>query len=174
MGMVLQKHELFKACANMGWEGDVRLLWRAFDRDDSGYISIEELDAKSAEVIAHFHKFVREKFGSATDAFRGLDKFNQKKLRQAEFINSVKSFGFAHNAKSLFQALDSEGNGRIVDEDMLFLDRWKPPAFLTSPANSQAAEDVKALMLKIYKNYLKAWRHCLDVDSSNRVNWEEF
>merc|ERR1719161_1490467 len=30
------------------------------------------------------------------------------------------------------------------------------------------------LLVRKYKNYLKAWRRALDRDSSNRVNWHEF
>jgi len=172
--MVLQKNDLFKAVASIGWLGDVRLLWQAFDKDDSGTVSIEELDVHGAEILAHFHKFVKDQFGSASSAFRQLDKFNTRKLRQPEFAAAVKSHGFRHPAKSLFHGLDLQGNRTIVEEDLLFLDRWKPPAFLVAMPNFQAAEDMKQTLLKTCKNYLKAWRHVLDLDSSNRCNWEEF
>jgi len=172
--MVLQKNHLFKACSNIGWQGDVRLLYQAFDKDDSGYISIEELDAKSAELLAHFHVFVEEKFGSASEAFRAIDKFKTKKVRQPEFVNAVRSFGFTYPAKLLFHGLDLGGTKSIVEEDLLFLDKWRPPAFLVAPPNPQAAEEVKALLLKTHKNHLKAWRHILDVDASNHCNYDEF
>eukprot|EP00440_Ansanella_granifera_P005518 gb/GFBE01005995.1/.p1 GENE.gb/GFBE01005995.1/~~gb/GFBE01005995.1/.p1 ORF type:complete len:755 (+),score=188.70 gb/GFBE01005995.1/:1-2265(+) len=172
--MVLQRNVLFKACANIGWHGDVRLLFKAFDKDDSGYISIEELDAHAAEILARFREFIESQFGNATAAFHALDRFNQKKLKQPEFLSALKSFGFQHPAKVIFQGLDHRGAKYLVVDDLLFLDRWKPPAFLTRPANPQAMEDMKAALIKKYKNYLKAWRHCLDVDSSNRCTYDEF
>lgn len=172
--MVLQRNLLFKACSNMGWNGDVRTLYKGFDKDDSGYISIEELDMRSAEILAHFRVFTEQKFGSASATFRALDKFNQKKLREQEFVSALKSFGFKHSAKVIFHGLDHRGFKALVEEDLAFLDRWKPRAFLTSTANSQALEDLKALLLKEKKTYLKAWRHLLDVDSSNRCNYDEF
>eukprot|EP00933_Yihiella_yeosuensis_P055633 TRINITY_DN5447_c0_g1_i4.p1 TRINITY_DN5447_c0_g1~~TRINITY_DN5447_c0_g1_i4.p1 ORF type:complete len:774 (+),score=163.57 TRINITY_DN5447_c0_g1_i4:112-2433(+) len=172
--MVLQRSVLFKACTNIGWPGDVRLLYRAFDKDDSGYVSIEELDAKAAELLAHFREFMGEKFGSASATFKALDKFNQNKLKQPEFVNALKSFGFKPSGKALFQGLDHRGLKALVEEDFLFLDRWKPPAYLTRAANLQAMEDLKACLIKEYKNYLKAWRHLLDLDSSNRCNYDEF
>jgi len=172
--MLLQKTDLFKACARMGWPGDVRLLWRALDPDDSGAISIEELDVKSAETIALFHRFVDQHFGTTSVAFRAFDRSNTKKLRQGEFLSALKSYGFTEPTKSLFQALDFEGNGYIVEEDLFFLDRWRPPAFLVAAPNPQAAEEVKALLLANFRSYLRAWRQCLDVDSSNRVYWNEF
>lgn len=172
--MVLQRNVLFKACANLGWHGDVRLLYKALDKDDSGYISIEELDAHAAELLAHFHEFAENNFGNASATFEALDRFNQKKLKLPEFCAALKSFGFQHPAKAIFQGLDYQNTKGLNEEDLLFLDRWKPPAFLTRPANPQAMEDFKQLLIKTYKNFLKAWRHLLDADSSNRCNYDEF
>lgn len=172
--MVLHRNLLFKACSNMGWTGDVRSLYKGFDKDDSGYISIEELDMRSAEILAHFRVFTEQKFGNASATFRALDKFNQKKLREQEFISALKSLGFKHSGKIIFHGLDHRGFKALVEEDLAFLDRWKPRVFLTATANSQVLDDLKALLLKEKKTYLKAWRHLLDVDSSNRCNYDEF
>eukprot|EP00929_Paragymnodinium_shiwhaense_P002017 TRINITY_DN102213_c0_g1_i1.p1 TRINITY_DN102213_c0_g1~~TRINITY_DN102213_c0_g1_i1.p1 ORF type:complete len:819 (-),score=226.76 TRINITY_DN102213_c0_g1_i1:187-2562(-) len=172
--MVLQRNDVFKAIAAIGWEGDVRALWAAFDRDDSGYVSIEELDAKSAGTLAHFHNFVSEKFGDAAAAFRAFDKYNRRKISQPEFVTAVKAHGFKHPAKQLFYSFNVVLPSAATEDDFLFLDKWKPPAFLTAHPNPQAAEEVKVLLLKTYRNYLKAWRQALDVDNSNRCNWDEF
>lgn len=172
--MVLQKHDLFKACSNMGWAGDVRLLHRAFDKDGSGAVAIEELDPHGAELLAHFHAFVEQRFGNATAAFRALDRFNTRKLRQPEFLSSLKACGFQHPGKNVYLSLDVQGTGGIMVEDMLFLDKWKPPSFLTSQPNQQAADELKAALLRHSKNYLKAWRHVLDVDASNCCSFGEF
>lgn len=169
--MVIQRNVLFRACSNLGWLGDVRLLCKSFDKD---HISIEELDARSAELLAHFHEFTTYIFGDASTVFKALDTYNQKKLKQTEFCAALKSFGFQHSAKAIFQGLDYQGNKALNEEDLLFLDRWKPPAFLTRPANPQAMEDFKQLLVQTYKNFLKSWRHLLDTDSSNRCNYEEF
>jgi len=45
---------------------------------------------------------------------------------------------------------------------------------LTCEPNPNAAEDFKKVLLKEYKNYVKAWRVLLDRDGSNSVAWEEF
>lgn len=172
--MTVQKNDVFKACAAIGWPGDVRLLWKAFDKDDSGYVSIEELDVKSAEILAQFRVFVAQKFETASAAFRAMDHHNRKQLRQPEFLEAVKQAGFKYPAKLLFQCLDAEGKKAIVEEDLYFLDKWKPPTFLLATVNTQAMDEVKASLLRNYGSYLKAWKHVLDVDSSNRVNWDEF
>jgi len=172
--MTIQKGDLFKACSNIGWQGDVRVLWQALDSDESGWASLAELDAKSAETLAHFCTFIQDRFGSAAAAFRAFDKFNAKKLRQADFLGAVKSHGFQYPAKVLFHGLDHSGTKSIVEEDLHFLDKWKPPAYLVASPNYEAADEFKNMLLKFYKNYLKAWRHVLDADGSNRCNWEEF
>jgi len=172
--MVLLKPDLFKACTNLGWEGDMRLLYKAFDRDDSGTICIEELDAKSAELIARFKAFIDTKFGSSKAAFQGLDRHNAKSINLTQLTNALNYYGFECNVKLLFHGLDCHGNKVIVQEDLEFLDKFKPGPFLLAAPNEQAAEEMKSLLLRSFKSYLKAWRHALDADSSNRCNFDEF
>lgn len=172
--MILHKSDLFKACANIGWQGDVRLLYKACDKDDSGYISIEELDPRSAELLARFKCFIVQEFGNASAAFRALDKHNTRKIRQQEFMSVMRSHGWHWPMKLLFHGLDAGGTKTLVEEDLYFLDRWKPPPFLVAAPSPEAAEKVKAHLIKDYKNHLKAWRHVLDADSSNRCNYDEF
>jgi len=137
-------------------------------------VTLEELDPKGAEVLAHFRKFVLERFENTSETFHALDKFNRKRLRRPEFVGAIKSLGFAFPTKSLFCGLDPEGKKSIVEEDLYFLDRWKPPAFLTSKPSMQAADEFRSLLLKVFKNFLQAWRHFLDTDGSNRCSWLEF
>jgi len=173
-GMTLLKNDFFKAISRMGWQGDVRVLWQTFDRDNSGYVSIEELDARNAALLAHFHSFVMKRFGSASTAYRAFDKYNRKRIRQQEFVAALKKFEFTHPAKPLFPIFDVDNVGSVMEKDFLFLDKWKPSPFLAVSANFEAAEEFKAVLLKNYGNFLKAWRHLLDADSSNRCNWDEF
>merc|ERR1719317_1764697 len=56
----------------------------------------------------------------------------------------------------------------------MFLDRWKPPAFLTVPPNPVAREDIKQGLVAKYGYYLKAWRRAMDPRSQNRCNWRDF
>lgn len=172
--MVLQKTQFFSACSELGWNNEARLLWRGFGKDDIGRLSVDELDARSTETLAHFKVFVEEKFGNAANAFHALDTSKIKKVRMKEFMAAVKEFGFQRPSKVLFHGLDKDGKKFLVEEDLLFLDRWKPLAFLLASPNPHAMESVKMLLLDQYKHFLKAWRRILDVDNSNLCNWKEF
>lgn len=173
--MVVSKGDVFKACTHMGWQGDVRLLYKTLDKDDSGYVSMEELDPYEAQVLAHFHVFVGETFGNAASAFQAFDKNKLKKLRYRDFAAAVRSYGFnMPSMKLLFSGLDKRNAKAIVQDDLLFLDKWKCPPFLHVPPNHQAAEEAKVHLLRQYKTCLKAWRILLDVDSSNRCTFSEW
>jgi len=172
--LVLTKGQFFKSCANLGWSSRVRLLWQAFDRDDSGSVSIDELDLKSAEALARFQKFMHERFTDSAALFRALDTDVTKKVKQTDFTEKCKQHGFKYPAKMLFHGLDRCGNRALVEEDLRFLDKWKPLPFLNAVPNHQAKEEVRRLLIDNFRTYLKAWRRVLDHDCSNRCNWSEF
>jgi len=171
--MSVQKHELFKACQDMGWQGDVRLLWKALDKDGSGVTSIEELDPRSGELLACFSVFAEQRFGNSAEIFHALDRSNSKKIKQADFIGACTAYGFTSGLKALFHGLDWQGKKFLVAEDLRILDRWRPPAHLTARPNEKAAEDLRAAIMATYNGYLKAWR-LIDTDNSNKCSWDEF
>jgi len=172
--MSLQKIPFFKACAELGWSNDVKLLWHAFGKDEIGTLCLDELDARSAVILAHFQVLVEQKLGGVANAFAALDRTSIKKVRFDDFSASLRELGFKEPVKTLFHGLDRHGNKFLVQEDLKFLERWKPPAFLTIPPSFQAQQEVKDALLHRYKYYLKAWRRSLDQEGSNRCSWGEF
>lgn len=174
--MVLQKTQFFKACSLLGFGADAKLIWHAFGKSDSGSLSLDELDPKGAEILAQLQAFAQKQFGGSAACFKAFDKQNLKKLGQPEFVAALKEHGcgFQKYAKHLFHYLNREGGKEIREEDMRFLDKWKPPEFLLVPPNPQAMEKVKSILLDEFGHYLKAWRRLLDLDSSNRCTWSEF
>jgi len=172
--MVVMKPQFLKAFAQIGWKGDAKLLWKVFDKDDSGSVSIDELDPQCAEIMAHFKHFVDEKFGNARMAFRALDSDGNRNLKQQEFVDALKLHGFPHPAKQLFNGLDRDGTKVITEDEVEFIDHWKPLPFLIAAPSETAKQEVRAALLDKYSNYLKAWRHAMDKDGSNRCNWSEF
>eukprot|EP00746_Dinoflagellata_sp_MGD_P011873 gnl/MRDRNA2_/MRDRNA2_125082_c0_seq1.p1 gnl/MRDRNA2_/MRDRNA2_125082_c0~~gnl/MRDRNA2_/MRDRNA2_125082_c0_seq1.p1 ORF type:complete len:750 (-),score=140.85 gnl/MRDRNA2_/MRDRNA2_125082_c0_seq1:36-2285(-) len=172
--MSIQKHELFTAVKEIGFRGNVRLVWKGLDKDMSGVTSLMELDLRSAYQLAKFKEFCTNIFGSAAQAFTVFDKYKKCKLRRDDFLEACHANGFKKATPGLFHGLDWKGNQYIMAADLAFLDAWRCPLYLTCKANEKAAKEFKAALLRMYKNYIKAWRHCLDRDNSNCVAWEEF
>lgn len=127
-----------------------------------------------AERLAHFADWMHQNFGSTSEAFLALDRWNKKSVQKEEFLEVVADLGFNSPAKLLFLGLDKDSKKFLVEEDLQFLDRWKPPLYLLSQPNWAAVDLFKAALINKYRSYLKAWRRVLDTDNSNRCDWQEF
>mmetsp|Transcript_124509 Transcript_124509/g.265419 ORF Transcript_124509/g.265419 Transcript_124509/m.265419 type:complete len:734 (-) Transcript_124509:9-2210(-) len=173
--MVLYRAQLTKACAEMGWFKNTPVLWRALDKDDSGHVTIDELDERSAITLAKFGNFVRAKFGNTSQAYRAMAPPSGVKFTRQVFVKGLEAHGFNEPGKiMLFHGLDIRGKNCLRESDIAFLDKWHALPFLLANPNEEAANEVRALILRRYKSHLKAWRHLLDKDGSNRCNWYEF
>jgi len=173
--MSVHKYEMAKAAKALCWPGEFRILWKALDKDKSGLVSYQELDMPGAEVLAEFKSFVTAKFGSAENAFNAMDKAksNSGRLSERDFLEECQKNGFTAT-RALFRGLDFHATGSITRDEILFLDQWVSPSYLTAPKNEAAAQEFKQRLKRMYKSTLKAWRTCLDKDNSNRVTWERF
>ncbi|CAE7031577.1 unnamed protein product [Symbiodinium natans] len=172
--MVLSRLHFMKAAARLGFAKESRDLWKSLDKDDSGSASIDELDPRSAEGLAHFKVWVSSQFGGVREAFNAMDSDHTRFITHAEFTAALQRFGFQRPTKQLFSHLDKDGNSKIVIDDVLFLDGWNPLPFLVVPPNFKAMAEIKKLILVRTGQYMKAWRRLLDKDATNRCNWYEF
>jgi len=172
--MTLQRSQFFKSCAEMGWRKDVRGMWQKMDKDSNGCVTLEEFDYESAQVLARFSNFVMETFKSYQVAFSAMDVDGNNHVPFDEFTAALRQYGFMHETSELFAALDLQNTGRLYEEDLRFLEKWKPRAFLTAEPNEAAAEQVKARLLKKHGTFLRAWKTALDRTSNNKCSWDEF
>lgn len=172
--MSVQKAELFKAVCHMGWKGDVRRLWHALDSDGSGCTTLEEVDPDCASLLAKFKQFADTNWGNARKCFRALDRHKSRRIKQPDFVENCKHFGFTYKPKTLFHWLDWDGKKYLNEEDFECLDAWRPSAWLMASPNEDAIKEIRGYLLRKYKHFVKAWRVLLDRDNSNRVNWHEF
>ena len=173
--MAIPKTPFLKACALIGFSHEARDLWRVLDKDESGFAALEELDPPSAEALARFKAFLEGKFGSIAQGFASLDPEGGKKVSRKQFEKALHDWGWVGNTKRLFQHLDKHNSKAIEESDLKFLERWHPqPYFLVEP-NYAAREELRDLIGQKYGgHFLKAWKHLLDKDGSNRCNWNEF
>ena len=172
--MVLSKLHFLKAAARLGFAKESKELWKALDKDDSGQASIDELDPRNAEILAQFKVWVTQRFGGVRAAFEAIDSDSTRFITSAEFSAAMTKFEFTKPSKQLFSHFDKDGDGKIVIEDVLFLENWNPLPFLVVPPNYKAKNEIRRLILVRTGQYMKAWRRLLDKDATNRCNWYEF
>ncbi|CAJ1345004.1 unnamed protein product [Effrenium voratum] len=172
--MVLSKLHFLKAASRLGFAKESKDLWKALDKDDSGSASIDELDPKNAEVLAQFKVWMTKKFGGVREAFSAIDSDSTRFISSSEFLSALQRFEFPRPSRQLFSHFDKDGDGKIVLDDVLFLESWNPLPFLVVLPNFKAKNEIKKLILVRTGQYMKAWRRLLDKDATNRCNWYEF
>jgi len=174
--MALQRAELFKACRELNWHGDVRMLWLALDSDNSGITTLEEFDPRTAHTLAQFKNWAETRWGPKCSAvtFRQLDRNRSQKLKYADFVRGCKDLGFTGKSKIIAMWLDWEDKKYLVVDDLRCLDVWRPPGWLFASPNPEAAEEFRQALKAKYRHFIKGFRAVMDRDSTNACSWYEF
>ena len=143
----------------MGYAKKGKDLWKMLDKTGSGFASVDEIDPKTAQVLAHFKKFVDERFNGYHAAFENLDLDGTRKIRLQQFQQGLEKFRFPFHkqAATLFAALDLDENHVIDEDDLHFLEKWSPLPFLTASPNPRAREEVRKLLIHRYGRAVKVW-----------------
>jgi hypothetical protein len=117
------------AAQKLDFNGNVPGAWRYLDDDLSGFITLKEIDPDSHASLLSFKAWADNEFGGARNAFKVLDADNSGELTFREFRRTVRDFGFEGSPKALFEALGAEGTGKMIMEDIAFLDDWETDYF---------------------------------------------
>ena len=64
-----------------------------------------------------------------------------------DFASAARSFGF-EKGKYVFDGLNYHNKKFLTEQDIAFLDDWRPPAWLTSDPDEGAAREFKNLLLR--------------------------
>ena len=160
----------------MGYAKKGKDLWKMMDKTGSGFASVDEIDPRTAQVVAHFKKFLDERFEDYHAAFEDLDLDGTRKIRLRQFQQGLQKLGFPFHtqAATLFAVLDLDCNHVIDEDDLHFLEKWSPLPFLTATPNLNAKDGVKKLLLHRYHRPVKVWwaARCpqVSVASSGRLH----
>lgn len=188
---VLPLKELRRYCRKINLDVDASELWKFFDRDGDGAVRLEEVCVGAADALASFHRWARADFGSCSSLWDhpvmvSARSSSQdlwalgKKMLLSTFGASLKTLGWPGIDDSgvknmVFASLDQYGCGFIEHSDLEWLDGWEPPGYLSvDRPDPEAWNEIRALVLKMYKHPLLAWRTLFDQDNSNSVSWAEF
>eukprot|EP00438_Fugacium_kawagutii_P013182 Skav230178 [mRNA] locus=scaffold196:88617:114594:- [translate_table: standard] len=195
--LYVQKADVQRACAQVGWRGDVSILWSALDAPN-GRAALEEFGFKEARALAMFRSWAMAAAGGLEEAWQrllGVERGFQRRRRgsvvmaQAPSIDTLdrQAFVFAvgriqapgkakvEDPDYLFSILDWEPNGKLQYKDLRFLEYWEPVKWLCEQPDAQVAASFKETVLSKYGNHpVKAWRLCLDMDGTGICRWVAF
>jgi len=187
----IKDKDVRRYCRKADLQVDTVMLWKSLDKDCDGMFRLEELSVRAADILASFQDWAHETFGSCA-AIWDLPEFVEARrkpqgekrwMSQKKVLFSVMSgilravdcpFQEPHVRSILFGSLDAHGCGFISRADLEWLDMWNPPVWLRAEPDHDAWEELREMMIRVYKHPLKAWRNLLDADNSNNVSWVEF
>jgi len=181
--MSLIKREFLLGLKELRYPGNAEQLWGNFDRDGTGNISFMEFVPEDALDLARFKAWVLQKFGGFQELFRVFDNDKNGKLSFDEFEQACHREGLPDRLKDSVETLFAlvadpkrkRGMDVITMDDLVFLEKWKPPAYLWEPPDEVGAAKFKdALSRRYNQNPWLAWRKALDKDGSMRVGFSEF
>ena len=123
--------EFESACNEIGLSQIAPQAFLSFDSDLSGFITLQELDQDTYDIVCKFQNWSVQEFGSVYLAFKSMDNDGNKQLSFSEFVNAARDYGFPlQYCKTLFDSLRQPGQHFLCCEDIDFLDRWESTAQL--------------------------------------------
>eukprot|EP00931_Biecheleriopsis_adriatica_P043958 TRINITY_DN25120_c0_g1_i1.p1 TRINITY_DN25120_c0_g1~~TRINITY_DN25120_c0_g1_i1.p1 ORF type:complete len:743 (-),score=158.47 TRINITY_DN25120_c0_g1_i1:68-2296(-) len=188
----LSKSQVLRFCAEAGFKGNAREAYTGLDKNESGFLRLEDLDSLVAHEIQIVRNAMQTAFGSCEAA---CDKLLRPgggweschgKLDLKAFSNMLtKGLGLQDGDSSkgrgriklqrLFESLDLYGLGFVrLPDDIRFLLGLEFADWVGKAGNLQAAESLRLMLSRQYGTIITAWCKLLDKDGSNEVTWNEF
>eukprot|EP00397_Hematodinium_sp_SG-2012_P001496 GEMP01001499.1.p1 GENE.GEMP01001499.1~~GEMP01001499.1.p1 ORF type:complete len:1211 (+),score=204.26 GEMP01001499.1:238-3870(+) len=131
-------HYFCSKCRAIGYTGNLKSLWKAMDRENTGFISLRDLDEEAGVSIERFKTFLRKQYGSILKAWvKGIDPHKSARVDIEAFVIFCAKAGYT----------DSE-----TDQRRLF--KWLKSSFATrfltlgdlDPKSGEALERREAIM----------------------------
>lgn len=101
-------------------------IWRALDKDLSGWLSIREFDEDVFLLLSSFRGFIFGSYDTVAEAFKTLFR-GKASISRKEFLSILRKYEFFsdHQLVTIFEGLDVNENKKIGLEDLRFFDRWR-------------------------------------------------
>eukprot|EP00927_Polykrikos_kofoidii_P040312 TRINITY_DN34492_c0_g1_i1.p1 TRINITY_DN34492_c0_g1~~TRINITY_DN34492_c0_g1_i1.p1 ORF type:complete len:1264 (-),score=148.87 TRINITY_DN34492_c0_g1_i1:23-3382(-) len=99
-------NEFCSACRRIGYGGSPKALWKHYDADKNGHISLEELDKDSHETINSFLLLLAERYGHIDRAWKvGFGKDPHESIDQLSLKKACSKLGYPHSSQKLWKCL---------------------------------------------------------------------
>merc|ERR1719478_157376 len=185
--------EFTNACRAIGYAGSVSKLWKQLDDDDSGVITLFELDPPADRAMKAFDKMIKEVFGDYYTAWtKWYEPEKTGQLELYKFVKKTNQLGYKsgkYKAADLIKALvPSEKSAYLMLRDLSkeayerLLDEYNVRAEAEEKRKQEARKDIGARTLSGFKaalcrrvgNLARAWRDGLDVSGDGKLSYTEF
>lgn len=185
----LQFSEFCKITHSIGFRGALKQLWRGLDNDNTGFVSLEELDPDGAQALQEFARMLQEAYGTLEDAWeKCLDPDGSGKAFANDVIRTCKHLKYkAEKPSTLYKYLDLSGEGSIDMLELEFLkierrqeatlsahDKLEMQKELKRAENEAVLNEFRRFLCSRFGNCVVGWRRHLDPDADGRMQFEEF
>lgn len=171
----LDFREFCQALRDLGYIGNIRTLWFNLDSENSGSVTLKELDPQAAHALEKFRALSTTRYGSIPEMFkRALDQDHSGTVALAEFVEASTALGYTDELEvaELFSYLLLRPGCRFITlEDIMFLQSWedtkrkkaeksrlrtnwvnKDPYLLLTPNNSVMSSLVVSDAVSVYSD----------------------
>jgi len=126
---LLDSREFYGAMDKIGFIGNTRSLWFNLDQNQSGYVSLVEIDPVAAQALEKFRARCCKTFGSMDAAWEEcLDRDRSGWLTLPELEDASLELGYSdmNEVENLFNLLLIDPSSfRIPAHEVLFLQKWE-------------------------------------------------
>eukprot|EP00747_Dinoflagellata_sp_TGD_P027280 gnl/TRDRNA2_/TRDRNA2_132519_c0_seq1.p1 gnl/TRDRNA2_/TRDRNA2_132519_c0~~gnl/TRDRNA2_/TRDRNA2_132519_c0_seq1.p1 ORF type:complete len:1424 (-),score=306.60 gnl/TRDRNA2_/TRDRNA2_132519_c0_seq1:173-3874(-) len=108
-------NELCNGARYLGYGGDLQKLWRSLDTDNSGSITIREIDAKADDLVKCFMLLIKERFGDIDAMWKvGFGKDPHDSIDEGTLTKACEELGYPYDAKKLFRTLQPMPGRQLI------------------------------------------------------------
>merc|ERR1719399_2318827 len=183
--------EFTSACRAIGYAGSIQKLWEQLDDDNSGVITLAELDPAAHKCIEAFWTLINDRFGDIYNAWcKFFEPAQTGQLELYKFVKKCQELGYKHtHPRNLVKALVPSDRAAYItlrDLDKASYERllqdYNQALELAEAKEAEGKKKLGARDLEGFKkslihrfgNIARAWRDGLDTSGDNKLSFTEF